>query len=184
MDDEVAALRKRCALLERRVKRFENTAFYVLAGASLIALVVSVFTPFIRSTDGAETVKETLTISSAISELPAAGNGPFEEQALMAGVFVGLYLVLVLLALVAVILMMAKASAKRYNFALVSSVLLLIGSGVAYLLVAIVAGRFNTSTFSPAVILTAIAAIFVLISAGLGRYILDQNDELPAVSNS
>src|SRR5699024_6162769 len=105
-------------------------------GASLIALVVSVFTPFIRSTDNAETVEETLSIFSAISELPAAGNGPFEEQALMAGVFVGVYLVLVLLALIAVILMMAKASTKRYNFALVSAVLLLVGSGIAYLLVA------------------------------------------------
>src|SRR5699024_11543251 len=66
----------------------------------------------------------------------SAGNGSFEEQALMAGVFVGVYLVLVLLALIAVILMMAKASTKRYNFALVSAVLLLVGSGIAYLLVA------------------------------------------------
>ena len=147
--------------LRDRVAKLELLVFRAVVVVAIAALVVSLFVPFLSATDP-DTEDGSITLLSAITALNEAGNGPFSGQAAIAGVVVGVLLILAVVTLIGLALLLRDRTGRR---ALVVAARLSVGLFVlcvfGWLLVLVLAAHFegDVSAFSPALVCLTAGAV-------------------------
>ncbi|WP_134322810.1 hypothetical protein [Cumulibacter soli] len=174
------ALSRRIARLEGQVSHLRQQAlqlqFVLLTASAVLALfgiAVGLFLPFVRSVGGAD--GDSITLLPAIFALADAGGGPFETQAIIVAVLVGILALAALLTAVAIACLAEHPTVGRIKFASISGGILILGCAGAWLLVAVLAGRSDDlSAFSPATLSITIGAALTLVCVHLARTYHDE----------
>jgi hypothetical protein len=169
---EVTELRRQVFALRDRVHQLEVALFRVVVAVGAAALVLGYFLPFLSATEEASSSDEdeTIALIPAIAGLGDAGDGPFSGEAAMAAVVVGGFVLVILVALIALAqLFRDRVSPRTVRFARVCGIVLLVVCGLAWLLVFALAGHFEgrTSAFSPATLSITIGGAATLLAAAL-----------------
>lgn len=151
--------------LRERVARLEAMVFRAVVVVACVAIVVGFFLPFLVATKPKDE-DESLSLLTAAFALGDAGGGPFSEEAALAALVVGGFVLLALVTLVVLATVLRAAVSKR-NLAVARgfSIALLVGCCVAWLLVFALAGHFEgrSSAFSPALAALTVGAVLGVV---------------------
>lgn len=140
----------------------ERRFFHAVAFVALVAGLLAPFLPFLVPTSQARDSADPVPLIAAVFVLPAAGGGPFRGEAMLAGVVVAGYVVVLLAALIGLVVLWRRPSVRAARFTRRLATLLLVATGGAVLLLLALVLHFEgtVSIFSPAVIAIAVAAFF------------------------
>lgn len=170
--DDVTALRRDVQLLRHRVLYLEVALFRAVVAVGVVALVLGLFLPFLSATEEADSGDEddTIGLFPAIVGLADSGDGPFSGEAAMASVVVGAFVLVILVALLALVqLFRDRASPRVVRIARIFGIILLVVCGMAWLLVFALAGHTEgkTSAFSPATLSITIGGAVTILATAL-----------------
>ena len=170
VDDEKEAMRRKYVALERRIRRVEDVHYFASGIASIAAFAVGLFVPFVQATKPTGDDDDSIAILPAVFELAAAGGGPFEGEAILAGAVLGVFALIAIVTASSVIAILAQTTARRVTVARVCVNVMLVGCAGAWLLVLLLAAHFagRPSVFSPAVFCMTIGAGIAWVTTYLG----------------
>lgn len=171
MDEKVAEvkeLRLQLHALRDRVHRLEAGLFRAVVAIGSAALVLGFFLPFLSGTGKDD--DESVSLLPTVFGIADAAGGPFQDEAVMAAVVVGVFALAVLVALIALLRLFGDAVGGRsVRFARVCGIVLLVACALGWLLVFALAGHWDgrVSAFSPATLCFTIGGGAVLAAAPL-----------------
>ncbi|MFC4858372.1 hypothetical protein [Actinophytocola glycyrrhizae] len=170
-EDQVRELRRQVQVLGDRVGRLEIGLFRAVVTVGSVALVLGFFLPFLSATEKARgDDDESVALLPTVFGISEAGGGPFEEEAVMAAVVVGVFALAILVALIALLRLFADAvGTGPVRFARVCGIVLLVACALGWLLVFALAGHFDgrVSAFSPATLCFTVGGGAMLAAAAL-----------------
>lgn len=169
-EDKVKELRLQLQTLRNRVNRVEMGLFRAVAAIGVAAMVLGFFVPFLSATEEADDEDESVALLPTIFGISDAGGGPFEEEAVMAAVVVGVFGLAILVALFALLrLFRDQVGAGPVKFARICGIALLVACALSWLLVLALAGHWEgrVSAFSPATLCFTIGGGAMLAAAPL-----------------
>ncbi len=172
-------LRRQLQALRDRVNRLEIAVFRAVVAVGSAAMVLGYFVPFLMATEKADD-DESISLLPAIFGLGDAGDGPFEEEAVIAAVVVGVFALAILVALISLLRLFGNEVGNGpVRFARVCGIVLLVVCGIGWLLVFALAGHFEgrASTFSPAALSFTIGGVATIVAAAL--HPVDWRDPMP-----
>ncbi len=152
-EDTVKELRHQLLTLRDRVNRVEMALFGAVAAAGVAAMVLGFFVPFLSATEKSDDDDASVALLPTIFGIGDAGGGPFEEEAVMAAVVVGVFGLAILVALFALLrLFRDQVGSGPVRFARICGIVLLVACALSWLLVFALAGHWEgrVSAFSPA----------------------------------
>lgn len=167
---DVRELRLQVQVLRDRVTGLEAVLFRAVVALGSAAMVVGFFVPFLSATEKTGDDGESIALLPAVFGLGGAGRGPFRQEAAMAAVVVGVFVLAIVVALVALLRLFGDAvGSGPVRFARVCGTVLLVACALGWLLVLVLAGHFDgrTSAFSPATLCFTLGGGAMLASAVL-----------------
>lgn len=169
-EDKVKELRLQMYALRGRVNRLEIAAFRTVVAIGSVAEVLGYVVPFLTATEKADEGDDSIGLLSAVFGLSDSGDGPFSGEAKLAAIVVGVFALVILVALIALLrLFGTRVGSRAVRFARVCGIVLLVVCGFAWLLVFALAGHFEgrVSAFSPATLSFTIGGVATLMAATL-----------------
>jgi hypothetical protein len=169
-EDRIRELRLQMYALRARVKRLEIAAFRTVVAIGSAAMVLGYVVPFLTATEKADDGDDSIGLLSAVFGLSDSGDGPFSGEARLAAIVVGVFAMVILVALIALLRLFGNPVGNRaVRFARVCGIVLLVLCGLAWLLVFALAGHFEgrVSAFSPATLSFTIGGAATLVAATL-----------------
>lgn len=166
-EDKVKELRLQVYALRGRVSRLEVIVFRAVVAVGSAAMVLGYFVPFLSATEKADE-DDSIGLLPAVFGLGDSGGGPFREEATMAAIVVGVFALVILVALIALLRLFGNEVGSRpVRFARVCGIVLLVVCGCGWLLVFALAGHFEgrVSAFSPATLSFTIGGAATLVAA-------------------
>ena len=169
---DVTALHREVQVLRHRVLHLEVALFRAVTAVGVVALVLGYFLPFLSATEkaNASDEDETIALIPAIAGIADSGDGPFSDEAAIAAVAVGGFVLVILASLIAVVqLFRDRVSARAVRIARIFGIILLVVCGLAWLLVIALANHSDgkASAFSPATLSITIGAAVTLLATAL-----------------
>ena len=162
-DDPLRELQAENARLRERLAQAEKRHVILAGIIGLLGIALGLLLPLLRPTQG----EDSLWPLQAITLLPAAGGGPFRDEATIAGIAVGMYVGAIVLAFIFLFALLVSPSARKATLSLVFSIILLLGCAGAAMLALALSGQWDgrVSAFSPSALAAAIGAVFAIIVA-------------------
>ena len=168
------------ARLHQRVLRIEHGIFNAVTVVLLATLAMGLFAPFLAVEKRRS--KSSSTLFSSVFGLDESGVGALERHPVLAGIPLGIYLLVVLFAVGACCAVLLRLSDRRLAALRIAIIALLVGSAGAWLFFMMAASDYpELRMFSPATIWLTVGAVIGLFAMRLGNYILN-NDVGMAVS--
>ncbi|GAB3292998.1 hypothetical protein EK0264_11940 [Epidermidibacterium keratini] len=168
-DDQLRALRTENRLLAARLLRLEQLLFRTTAILASAALIAGPFLPYLMAADPDPDEDSSISLVRSVIALPDSGGGPYESEAMVVGVLMGIFVLCTAVTLISM-LVYASSNTERARFVTrVAAGILLAGSSSAWLLVLLLAEQWSprVSNFSPASLVIGIGAVLTLVAAAI-----------------
>jgi len=165
-EDKVKELRLQLYALRDRVTRLEVAAFRAVVAVGSAAMVLGYFVPFLLATKE----DDSIGLLPAVVGLGDSGSGPFRGEARLAAIVVGVFALVILVALIALLRLFGNGVRNRpVRVARVCGIVLLVACVFMWLLVFGLTGHFEgrVSAFSPAMLSFTIGGAAALVAAAL-----------------
>jgi hypothetical protein len=170
-EDEQQRLRRELYTLRDRVHRLEVGLFRTVLAVGVAAVAIGFVAPFLSATEEAgDGEGESISLLPSILGLGGSGGGPFGEEAVVAATVVGVFALVALATLVAMVrLFGSDVGIRPVRFARICGITLLVLCGIGWLLVFVLAGHWDgrVSTFSPATLAFTIGGAAAVVAAPL-----------------